>query len=184
MTEAVEIAGTVPDENPGSLQANLDSRRGKLDRIRERGIDPYPPRFQRSCTADEAIKLFEAAEADETPERATAVSVAGRIVSMRVMGRAAFLDLRDSSGVVQAMMRQNMLGDEYAILQDLDLGDFLGVGGDMMRTRTGQPTIEAHSLTILAKGMRPLPEKWHGLQRCRNPLPPTLFGPHRKSRSR
>ena len=164
MTEAVEITETFPEENPGSLQANLDSRRGKLDRIRERGIDPYPPRFQRSCTADEAIKLFEAAEADETPERATAVSVAGRIVSMRVMGRAAFLDLRDSSGVVQAMLRQNVLGDEYAVLQDLDLGDFLGVGGNMMRTRTGQPTIEAHSLTILAKGMRPLPEKWHGLR--------------------
>ena len=168
MTEATASADAIPDavpeENPGSLQANLDSRRAKLQRIRQRGIDPYPPRFQRGCTAAEAVKLFEAAEAEEAPENANGISVAGRIVSMRVMGRAAFLDLRDSSGVVQAMLRQNVLGDEYAVLQDLDLGDFLGVDGDMMRTRTGQPTIEAHALTILAKGMRPLPEKWHGLR--------------------
>ncbi len=164
MTEAIESAQAIPEENPGSLQANLDSRRAKLQRLRQQGIDPYPPRFQRSCTADEAIKLFEAAEKEETPGNADGISVAGRIVSMRVMGRASFLDLRDSSGVVQAMLRQNVLGDKYAVLQDLDLGDFLGVDGDMMRTRTGQPTIEAHALTILAKGMRPLPEKWHGLR--------------------
>lgn len=151
-------------ENPGSLQANLDSRRAKLERIRQRGVDPYPPRFERSCTAAEAITLFEAGEAEQSLERAHGISVAGRIVSLRVMGRAAFLDLRDASGVLQAMLRQNVLGDEYAVLQDLDLGDFLGVDGDMMRTRTGQPTIEARSLTILAKGMRPLPEKWHGLR--------------------
>ena len=164
LTETAQHTEAVPSENPGGLQANLDSRRAKLQRIRQRGVDPYPPRFQRSCTANEAIKRFETAEAEETPDRASGISVAGRIVSMRVMGRAAFLDLRDSSGVVQAMLRQNVLGDEYAVLQDLDLGDFLGVDGDMMRTRTGQPTIEVHSLTILAKGMRPLPEKWHGLR--------------------
>ena len=164
LTGTAEHTEPTPPENPGSLQANLDSRRAKLDRIRQRGVDPYPPRFQRSCTADEAIKLFEAAEADQASHRAAGISVAGRIVSMRVMGRAAFLDLRDASGTMQAMLRQNVLGEEYAVLQDLDLGDFLGVDGDMIRTRTGQPTIEAHSLTILAKGMRPLPEKWHGLR--------------------
>ena len=164
MSQSPEIVQDDSSENPGSLQANLDSRRSKLQRIRQRGVDPYPPRFRRSHTAEEAIVLFKDAEEDEALERATGISVAGRIVSMRVMGRAAFLDLRDSSGVVQAMLRQNVLGDEYAVLQDLDLGDFLGVDGDMMRTRTGQPTIEAHALTILAKGMRPLPEKWHGLR--------------------
>ncbi len=157
---------TAPDsgENLGSLQANLDSRRAKLERIRERGLDPYPPRFQRSCTGVEAIARFESAETDGDAENLPALSVAGRIVSMRVMGRAAFLDLRDASGVVQAMLRRNVLDDDYALLQDLDLGDFLGVTGNMIRTRTGQPTIEATSLNILAKGMRPLPEKWHGLR--------------------
>ena len=133
MDQSTEINQDLSSENPGSLQANLDSRRAKLQRIRQQGIDPYPPRFHRSCTAGEAVKLFEGAEVSETPERAAGISVAGRIVSMRVMGRAAFLDLRDASGVVQAMFRQNVLGDDYAVLQDLDLGDFLGVDGDMMR---------------------------------------------------
>ena len=155
---------TDPEANLGSLEANLESRRAKLERIRQRGLDPYPPRFERSCTAALAIDRFEAAESAGSTEDAANFSVAGRIVSMRVMGRAAFLDLRDSSGVLQAMLRQNVLGDEFALLPDLDLGDFLGVTGNMVRTRTGQPTIEAHSLTILAKGMRPLPEKWHGLR--------------------
>ena len=152
------------EDNLGSLEANLASRRSKLARLRERGIDPYPPRVRRDCTAAEAVARFEDAEASGQPDRVAGLHLAGRVVSMRVMGRAAFLDLRDASGVVQAMFRQNVLGDEYSLLHDLDLGDFLGVAGDMMRTRTGQPTIAARSLTVLAKGMRPLPEKWHGLR--------------------
>ena len=155
----------------------LGSRQTKLNRLRERGVDPYPPRFRRTADAAAAIAAFEAAEpvepapgvefriahpdaAVETPQH----SLAGRIMSMRVMGRAAFLDLRDGSGTVQAMLRQNLLGEDYDLLKDLDLGDFLGVTGPMLRTRTGQVSIEAHTLTLLAKGMRPLPEKWHGLR--------------------
>ena len=164
MPETTEPPPPEREDNLGSLEANLASRRAKLSRIRERGIEPYPPRVRRDCTAAEAVARFEEAETVGQTESVAGLHLAGRIVSMRVMGRAAFLDLRDASGVVQAMFRQNVLGDEYALLQDLDLGDFLGVSGDMMRTRTGQPTIEAHSLTILAKGMRPLPEKWHGLR--------------------
>ena len=158
---------TPPPEQPdnlGSLQANLESRRGKLARIRERGIDPYPRRFRRDCAAADAVARFEAAAAAGQPDDVVNLNVAGRVVAMRVMGRAAFLDLRDSSGVLQAMLRRNVLGADYDLLSDLDVGDFLGVSGDMIRTRTGQPTIEAKSLTLLAKGMRPLPEKWHGLR--------------------
>ena len=83
---------------------------------------------------------------------------------MRVMGRAAFLDIRDGSGTIQALLRENVLGDAYGLLKDLDLGDHLGVSGPVMRTRTGQVTIEAHELTITSKGMKPLPEKFHGLR--------------------
>ncbi len=140
----------------------LNSRITKLDRLRQRGIDPYPPRFRRTAAAAAATAAFEAAEQQEThpPEQ----SLAGRIMSMRVMGRAAFLDLRDGSGTVQAMLRQNVLGEDYDLLKDLDLGDFLGVAGPMLRTRTGQVTIEARQVSLLSKGMRPLPEKWHGLR--------------------
>ena len=147
----------------------LGSRQTKLNRLRERGVDPYPPRFRRTADAADAIAAFEAAEPVEPAPEGAAVetpqhSLAGRIMSMRVMGRAAFLDLRDGSGTVQAMLRRNLLGEDYDLLKDLDLGDFLGVTGPMLRTRTGQVSIEAHTLTLLAKGMRPLPEKWHGLR--------------------
>ena len=143
----------------------LGSRKAKLDRLRERGIDPYPPRFRRTCDAATAIAQFEASEGAGAPEPNTEPpGVAGRIVSMRNMGRAAFLDLRDSSGTIQALLRQNVLGEGFELLRDLDLGDFLGVTGSMLRTRTGQPTIEAHQLTLLSKGMQPLPEKFHGLR--------------------
>ncbi len=143
----------------------MGSRHAKLDRLRQTGIDPYPPRFARTCDAATAIAQFEAAESKEQSDAAPEpLSLGGRITSMRVMGRAAFLDLQDGSGTIQAMLRQNVLGEGYELLRDLDIGDHLGVSGPMIRTRTGQVTIEAHQLTIISKGMRPLPEKFHGLR--------------------
>ena len=151
----------MPDRQDGLL----GSRHAKLERLRQRGIDPYPPRYQPTTAAAAAIAEFEASEArEEAKSDVQQLTVAGRIVSLRAMGRASFLDLRDGSGTIQALLRQNVLGEDYALLEDLDLGDFLGVTGAMMRTRTGQPTIEAHQITLLSKGMRPLPEKWHGLR--------------------
>ncbi len=147
----------------------IGSRIAKLARLREKGIDPYPPRYRRSSDTASAIADFEVWESkvSETGEEEVPSphhSLAGRVVSMRVMGRAAFLDIRDGSGSVQAMFRQNVLGVQYELLRDLDLGDFIGVSGSMLRTRTGEVTIEAQQVTVLAKGMRPLPEKFHGLR--------------------
>ena len=148
----------------------IGSRIAKLDRLREKGIDPYPHRYRRTADTATAVAAFieweerkEATSEQEMPPAPTH-SVAGRIMSMRVMGRAAFLDLRDGSGTVQAMFRQNVLGDDFELLKDLDLGDFIGVSGSMLRTRTGEITVEAREVTVLAKGMRPLPEKYHGLR--------------------
>ena len=156
----------MPDNREDGL---LGSRQAKLDRLRERGIDPYPPRFNRTATASDAIAAFEALERNDSPStdsdlNAAEVALAGRVTSMRVMGRAAFMDVRDGSGVIQALLRENVLGAEYEILKDLDLGDFIGVNGGLIRTRTGQVTIDTQKLAILSKGMRPLPEKWHGLR--------------------
>ena len=151
----------MPDREDGLLA----SRYSKLDHLRQSGIDPYPPRFVRTCDNAAATAMFEAVESDDTPETTTpSISLGGRIMSMRVMGRAAFLDIRDGSGTIQALLRENVLGDAYGLLKDLDLGDHLGVSGPVMRTRTGQVTIEAHKLTITSKGMKPLPEKFHGLR--------------------
>ena len=143
----------------------LENRAVKLRRIRDRGIDPYPARFRRTYNTAAATALFEASEGDEkSQQKLENVSLAGRITSMRTMGKAAFLDLQDSSGQIQALLRQNNLEDGFDLIKDLDIGDHLGVRGNLIRTRTGQITIDALELTVTAKGMRPLPEKWHGLR--------------------
>ena len=155
----------------------LASRQAKLERLRQQGIEPYPPRLKRTCDAASAIARFEAVERGDAPESdAQDLSVAGRIVSVRTMGRAAFLDLRDASGVVQALLRQNVLGEEFELLKNLDVGDHLGVDGPMIRTRTGQISIEAHRLTLAAKGMRPLPGKVARSPGRGDPVPPEVLG--------
>ncbi len=135
-------------------------RRQKLERLREKGIDPYPRRFDRTHTANQAVKKLGDAAADSDP-----VVVAGRVTALRPMGKASFVDLRDGSGRIQAYLKQESLGTEqYDLLSEIDLGDYLGVEGTLFRTKTGEPTIEARKLTVLAKALRPPPEKWHGLQ--------------------
>ncbi len=138
----------------------ISLRKEKLQRLRDVGIDPYPPRFQRTHTAREAVELLGDASQLDTP-----VAVAGRITAMRQMGRASFLDVRDGSGRIQVYVKQESVGaEQYALLREIDLGDFLGVKGSLFRTKTGEPTVEARELRVLAKALRPPPEKWHGLQ--------------------
>ena len=136
----------------------------KLARLRAKGIDPYPRTYDRTHTAMEAVESFESAElSGEGEAEMEEVSVGGRITAMRGMGRVTFCDLMDGSGTVQAMLRSNVLGDDYDTLRDLDIGDWIGVSGPVMRTRTGEVTVQANGLTVLCKSLRSLPEKWHGL---------------------
>ncbi len=136
----------------------------KTENLRSRGIDPYPRSYHRTHTATEAVEQFELAEVSGEGEAETdEVSIGGRIIGMRGMGRVTFCDILDGSGKVQAMFRSNALGDAYETLKDLDLGDWIGVSGAMTRTRRGEVTIQASSLAVLCKSLRPLPEKWHGL---------------------
>ena len=150
---------------PERGEDHLRSRRDKLERLRQLNIDPFPPRYHRTCSTAEAVATFESAETSQgAGTRTEPVSVAGRIMSLRGMGKATFLDLRDGSGRVQAHLRRDILDDQYDLVRELDLGDFLGVTGPVFRTRRGEVTVEATSLTLLAKSLRPLPEKWHGLR--------------------
>jgi lysyl-tRNA synthetase class 2 len=148
------------------IERNEDLMAGRLakaQRLRERGLDPYPARVERTHTTAQAVAELREVEArgGEPPQ----VVVAGRVTNVRRMGRASFLDLRDGSGRVQVYVRRDTVGEEgYALLDDLDLGDFLAAAGPMFRTRTGEPTVEAWALTFLAKAILPPPEKWHGLQ--------------------
>jgi lysyl-tRNA synthetase class 2 len=142
----------------------FQERVAKLGRMRARGIDPYPARYDRTHTSRQAIELFESAEANAAAV-AVGVSVAGRVTALRNMGKAAFLDLRDGEGRVQVYVRADKVSEsDFETLKDTDLGDILGASGPLFRTRTGEITVEAVSLTMLAKALHAPPEKWHGLE--------------------
>jgi lysyl-tRNA synthetase class 2 len=140
----------------------IQSRLDKLQKIRSRGIDPYPARYHRSHTTQEAIALYRTAEdgSGGLPQ----VRVAGRITAMRIMGKAVFLDIKDGYGKIQAYLRRDIIGEgKYSLLQDFDIGDFIGAEGEIFKTRTGEVTVKVSDFTMLSKSLQPLPEKWHGL---------------------
>ena len=134
-------------------------RKAKLDRMREAGTDPFSANCPQSHTSEQAKTLLPE-ELAEGPE----VTVAGRIVTFRLMGKASFLKLLDRDGRIQAYVRRDEIGDDaYASFKKLDLGDFIGVRGKLFRTKTGEITVRAEEYTLVSKSLRPLPEKWHGL---------------------
>jgi len=138
----------------------LQQRLAKLERIRQRGIDPYPPRYCKTHTAEQAKQLF---ESDPHNDKLM-VSVGGRIIAKRGMGKVTFLHIKDGSGKIQAFLKKDLLGeDKYAYFKDFDTGDFIGIDGRLFKTNTGETTVEAHEITMLTKSLQPLPEKWHGL---------------------
>ena len=136
----------------------------KLDSIRSKGIDPYPARFRRTHTTQEAVTFFEKQEKesgiDSIDEK---ICAAGRIVAIRRMGKVSFSSIQDGSGRIQIFLKRDILGESYELLKDLDIGDFVGANGSIFRTRTGEITVEVEEFKLLAKALRPLPEKWHGL---------------------
>lgn len=137
-------------------------RIAKLEELRRLGIDPYPPRWERTHTSREVISLIEALPAEQSELSGTTVRVAGRVMARRDMGKATFIDLLDGAGRLQILLRAN-LTEGYDTLRLVDLGDFIGVVGTPMRTRTGQPTVQAAGWTMLAKSLHAPPEKYHGL---------------------
>ena len=144
----------------------INVRLEKLQRLRDAGIDPYPHSYDRTHTSRQAVDLLEQAEAEHDGEgeaRAETVSVGGRIVRYRGMGRATFADIQDGEGKVQLLFRRNNLSESYAMLKELDIGDWIGATGPVFRTRTGEATVEVEDWTVLSKAVRGLPEKWHGL---------------------
>ena len=140
-------------------------RHEKLARLRSRGIDPYPARIERSHSAADAAGAYERWESAGSSGEAPKVSVAGRITASRDMGKSSFIDVQDGSGRLQCFVKKDVIGeDAYAGLADIDLGDYLAVSGPLMRTRSGEISIEARSIAIIVKALRPPPEKWHGIE--------------------
>ena len=140
----------------------IEIRREKLRKLTENGVEAFAYSFKRTHTADEIKEKF--ADAGHEPSAET-VSVAGRIMSVRDHGKSCFMNLRDRSGTVQIYGRQDKLGVEaYSSFKDTDAGDIIGVEGHAFKTRRGEITIDVSSFTQLAKSLRPLPEKFHGLR--------------------
>src|SRR5213075_2996246 len=133
----------------------IDQRKAKLAALRARGIDPFKNKF---------VPTEKCAEARANYVEGREVAVAGRVTAHRDMGKSMFIDVRDQSGRLQAYAQKNVLGDEqFDIFRHLDLGDFICVKGSLFTTKTGEISIRLTGFVILAKALRPPPEKWHGL---------------------
>ena len=140
------------------LERITRQRLESLSRIRERGINPYPHCYHPSHAIKEAAALF------ERGEKAENISLAGRIMARRSMGKMIFADIRDGSGKIQLCFRYDLLGEEnFELLDEIDIGDIIGAEGKLFRTKAGEITLEVSQFTMLCKSLRPLPEKWHGL---------------------
>lgn len=131
-------------------------RRKKLDALRAKGVEPYGGGFEVTGSIAEVREKF---KEDET------LRAAGRITAHRDMGKSHFLDLRDATGRIQIYIHAKEVGAELIdLFRLLDLGDFIGVEGTCFVTKSGEPTLKVRTFQLLAKALRPLPEKWHGLQ--------------------
>jgi lysyl-tRNA synthetase class 2 len=137
----------------------IEQRIAKVQQLRELGVDPYPYGFRRTHLSDAVREAFEALEASGEE-----VALCGRIMLMRRMGKATFLHIQDGGGRLQLYFKRDTLGEAYAHLKKVEVGDFIGIRGAAFRTRTGEPTVEARELTVLCKAIRPLPEKFHSLR--------------------
>jgi lysyl-tRNA synthetase class 2 len=139
----------------GEGNSLIDQRKAKLRALRAKGIDPFRNKF---------TPTEKCAEARAHYVEGRQVAVAGRISAHRDMGKSMFIDVRDQSGRLQVYAQKDVLGDEqFDIFRHLDVGDFLGACGTLFKTRTGEVSIRLASFVILAKALRPPPEKWHGL---------------------
>lgn len=147
------------EEEQQKLSEVLQIRRDKLEALKNEGKDPFlTTSYTRTAYAQPIVDAFDDYEGRE-------VSIAGRMMSRRIMGKASFIDVRDASGRIQSYVRRDEIGDEpYADFKKWDIGDIVGIRGEVFRTQKGEISIKAHEITLLSKSLLPLPEKWHGLK--------------------
>lgn len=139
-------------------------RREKMTDLANQGIDPFGKRFERTTDSGQLKELYADKDKDQLNDLGQTAIIAGRLMTKRGKGKAGFAHIQDREGQIQIYVRKDMVGDEnYEIFKKADLGDFLGVEGQVMRTDMGELSIKATKLTHLSKSLRPLPEKFHGL---------------------
>jgi lysyl-tRNA synthetase, class II len=155
-----------PDAEGGDERSKLDeivaTRRAKVTQLREAGVEPYPVRFAPTVTLADLLAAYP--DLDPGTETGDRVTVAGRIVAKRGMGRLSFLVLQEDDAQVQLFCPVKALDEPSRdLLALLDVGDWLGAEGEVLATKTGELSVKPATLTLLGKGLRPLPDKWHGL---------------------
>ncbi|NLY44243.1 MAG: lysine--tRNA ligase, partial [Clostridiaceae bacterium] len=142
-----------------NLNEMLKIRREKLKKLREIGRDPFKiEKYKRTAFSKEIKDNYDEYEGKE-------VSIAGRIMSKRTMGKITFIDVLDRDGKIQVYVKRDILGEEeYDIFVTYDIGDIVGVKGEVFKTKTNEISIKAKEITLLTKSLQILPEKWHGLK--------------------
>ena len=140
-------------------------RREKMEELKNKGIDPFGSRFERTATSGTLRSLYGEKTKEELEELHVTAKIAGRIMTKRRNGKISFMHLQDRDGKIQIYLRYDVLGEEaYDLFKSSDIGDIVGIEGEVMRTQTGELSIKAEKYTHLSKALRPLPEKFHGLQ--------------------
>jgi lysyl-tRNA synthetase class 2 len=152
-----------PDANEPDENKLIAERRSKLDVLRQVG-NAYPNDFRRNSVAEELHRTFDAHGDEALRNEHVAVSVSGRMMAKRVMGKASFIKLQDRTGQIQVRLERDRLPEGvYQAFKKWDVGDIVGASGELFRTQTGELTVMADELRLLTKSLRPLPEKFHGL---------------------
>jgi lysyl-tRNA synthetase, class II len=147
------------------LNEQMLVRRGKLNDYIEKGLDPFGSKFVRTHLANDIIKKFESSSKEELEDVKEKATVAGRIMTKRGKGKAGFAHIQDVSGQIQIYVRKDEIGEEaYEVFKSIDLGDIVGVKGEIFRTNMGELSIKVEEFNLLTKSLRPLPEKYHGLK--------------------
>lgn len=150
---------------PDDINEQQLVRREKAQELRELGVDPFGQKYIRTHDAKNIHDTYEPFDHDQLEEKNIEVSIAGRIVLKRGQGKAGFMHLKDRDGQIQVYVRQDNIGEEnYALFKQADLGDIVGIKGVLFRTKTNELTVKASHYTHLTKALRPLPDKFHGLQ--------------------
>ncbi|MBM7650276.1 lysyl-tRNA synthetase class 2 [Bacillus ectoiniformans] len=147
------------------LNDQLLVRREKLQALKDKGMDPFGKRFERSHTAKEVVAEYDAFSKEELEEKKVEVTIAGRVMTKRGKGKAGFAHIKDLTGQIQIYVRKDAIGEEaYEVFNMTDLGDLVGVSGTVFKTQVGELSIKVTKYEYLTKALRPLPDKFHGLK--------------------
>ncbi|MBP2002736.1 lysyl-tRNA synthetase class 2 [Paenibacillus shirakamiensis] len=143
----------------------LQVRRDKLDELRGMGIDPFGQKYERTHNAGDILQQYDGLTKEELDEKNVVVRIAGRIMGKRGMGKASFAHIQDLSGKIQIYVRKDTVPEvKYDAFDLLDLGDIVGISGEVFKTKTGETSIKVKDLEVLSKSLYPLPDKYHGLK--------------------